>query len=55
MALTPAQALDMLKSDDLLGLGFEADAVGHILAPAAARGLRNPMELILARMAARTA
>jgi cyclic dehypoxanthinyl futalosine synthase len=33
MALTPAQALDMLKSDDLLGLGFEADAVRKRLHP----------------------
>jgi len=27
MALTPAQALDMLRSDDLIGIGMEADAV----------------------------
>ena len=33
MALTPAQALDMLKSDDLLGIGFEADAVRKRLHP----------------------
>src|SRR5271157_2151275 len=33
MALTPAQALEMLKSDDLLGLGFEADAVRKRLHP----------------------
>ena len=33
MALTPTQALDMLKSDDLLGLGFEADAVRKRLHP----------------------
>ncbi|MGB7591036.1 MAG: dehypoxanthine futalosine cyclase, partial [Terriglobia bacterium] len=33
MALSPAQALDMLKSDDLLGIGFEADAVRKRLHP----------------------
>ena len=33
MALTPTQALDMLKSDDLLGLGLEADAVRKRLHP----------------------
>jgi cyclic dehypoxanthinyl futalosine synthase len=33
MALTPTQALDMLKSDDLLGIGFEADAVRKRLHP----------------------
>ncbi|HYA96003.1 MAG TPA: radical SAM protein, partial [Terriglobales bacterium] len=33
MALAPAQALDLLKSDDLFGLGFEADAVRKRLHP----------------------
>jgi len=33
MALTPVQALDMLNSADLLGLGFEADAVRKRLHP----------------------
>ena len=33
MALTPTQALDLLKSDDLLGLGLEADAVRKRLHP----------------------
>ena len=33
MALTPTQALDMLRSDDLLGIGLEADAVRKRLHP----------------------
>src|SRR5271157_160084 len=33
MSLTPNQALDMLRSDDLIGLGMEADAVRKRLHP----------------------
>jgi cyclic dehypoxanthinyl futalosine synthase len=33
MALTQAQALDMLRSDDLIGIGMEADAVRKRLHP----------------------
>jgi cyclic dehypoxanthinyl futalosine synthase len=33
MALTPSQALDLLRSDDLLGLGREADALRKRLHP----------------------
>jgi len=33
MALTQAQALDMLRSDDLIGIGMEADAVRRQLHP----------------------
>ncbi len=33
MALTQAQALDMLRSDDLIGIGMEADAVRRRLHP----------------------
>jgi cyclic dehypoxanthinyl futalosine synthase len=33
MSLTPAQALDMLRSDDLIGLGLEADALRQRLHP----------------------
>jgi cyclic dehypoxanthinyl futalosine synthase len=33
MAMTSAQALDMLRSDDLLGIGMEADAVRRSLHP----------------------
>jgi cyclic dehypoxanthinyl futalosine synthase len=33
MPLTESQALDMLRSDDLLGIGFEADAVRRRLHP----------------------
>jgi cyclic dehypoxanthinyl futalosine synthase len=33
MSLTPSQALDMLRSDDLLALGMEADAVRQRLHP----------------------
>jgi cyclic dehypoxanthinyl futalosine synthase len=33
MALTPSQALDLLRSDDLLGLGMEADALRKRLHP----------------------
>src|SRR5208337_2191824 len=33
MSLTSAQALDMLNSDDLLGIGFEADGVRKRLHP----------------------
>ncbi|HEV3279674.1 MAG TPA: cyclic dehypoxanthinyl futalosine synthase [Terriglobia bacterium] len=33
MSLTPGQALDMLRSDDLIGLGMEADAVRQRLHP----------------------
>ena len=33
MAMTNAQALDMLRSDDLLGIGMEADAVRKRLHP----------------------
>ena len=33
MSLTPSQALDMLRSDDLIGVGMEADAVRRRLHP----------------------
>ena len=33
MSLTPSQALDMLRSDDLIGIGMEADAVRKQLHP----------------------
>jgi cyclic dehypoxanthinyl futalosine synthase len=33
MAVTPSQALDMLRSDDLIGIGMEADAVRKRLHP----------------------
>ena len=33
MALTPSQALEMLRSDDLLGIGMEADALRKRLHP----------------------
>lgn len=33
MSLTPAQALDMLRSNDLIGVGMEADAVRRKLHP----------------------
>jgi len=33
MSLTPSQALDMLRSDDLIGIGMEADAVRRRLHP----------------------
>ncbi len=33
MSLTPSEALDMLRSDDLIGVGLEADAVRRRLHP----------------------
>src|SRR5437588_10995555 len=33
MSLTKAQAVDLFRSDDLIGLGFEADAVRRRLHP----------------------
>ena len=33
MALSKAQALDMFRSDDLIGVGMEADAVRRSLHP----------------------
>src|SRR5260370_1830661 len=33
MALTPAQALDMLRSDDLIGIGMEADSLRRRIHP----------------------
>jgi len=36
MGLTPTRALDMLRSDDLIGLGMEADAVRRRLHPGGA-------------------
>ncbi|PYV08428.1 MAG: dehypoxanthine futalosine cyclase, partial [Acidobacteria bacterium] len=33
MPLTQAQALDMLRSDDLIGIGMEADLVRRRLHP----------------------
>jgi len=38
VSLTKSQALDLFHSDDLIGIGMEADAVRRQLYPAMAQG-----------------